>query len=69
MLKEAYVSMLGSERAIKEGFDSLIQSAKQNLNVLEKPKAMSNPSPTLVYWQDEIGEHLFYTEALRVSSS
>ena len=66
-LKDAYVSTLESEVAIVKGFDSLIQSAKQTLNSLENPKNSLSSSPTLVYWQDETGEHSFSTEKLRVS--
>lgn len=65
-LKDAYVSTLESELVIVKGFDSLIQSAKQTLNALENPKGLSSSS-TLVYWQDETGEHSFSTEKLRVS--
>ena len=67
-LKGAYLSTLESELAIVKGFDSLIQSAKQTLHSLENPKKDSlTASPTLVYWQDETGEHSFSTEKLRVS--
>ena len=66
-LKGAYVSTLESEVAIVKGFDSLIQSAKQTLSSLENPKNSLSSSPTLVYWQDETGEHSFSTEKLRVS--
>jgi len=66
-LKGAYVSTLESELAIVKGFDSLIQSAKQTLNALEHPKDGLSSSSTLVYWQDETGEHSFSTEKLRVS--
>lgn len=66
-LKGAYVSTLESELAIVKGFDSLIQSAKQTLIALENPKDRLSSSPTLVYWQDETGEHSFSTESLKVS--
>lgn len=66
-LKEAYVSTMESELAIIEGFYSLIQSAKQTLNALDASKAGLNSAPTLVYWQDETGEHSFSTEQLRLS--
>ena len=66
-LKSAYVSTLESESAIVKGFDSLIQSAKQTLHSLENPKDGLSASPTLVYWQDETGEHSFSTENLKVS--
>jgi len=66
-LKGAYVSTLESEITIVKSFDSLIQSAKQTLNALEKPKDRLSSSPTLVYWKDETGEHSFSTEKLRVA--
>jgi hypothetical protein len=66
-LKGAYVSTLESELAIVKGFDSLIQSAKQTLIALGNPKDSLSSSPTLVYWQDETGEHSFSTESLKVS--
>lgn len=66
-LKDAYVSTLESELVIVKGFDSLIQSAKQTLISLENPKPSPNASPTLVYWQDETGEHSMSTEKLLVS--
>lgn len=65
-MRTAYVSTLESERAIMEGFDSLIQSAQETLAALESPKG-SSQTPTLIYWQDEAGEHSFYSGSLRVS--
>ncbi|MCT9625763.1 hypothetical protein HWD94_11580 [Pseudarthrobacter equi] len=65
-MRTAYVSTLESERAIMEGFDSLIQSAQETLAALESPKG-SSQTPTLIYWQDEAGEHAFYSDSLRVS--
>jgi hypothetical protein len=67
VLKDAYVSTMESELSIIEGFHALIQSAKQTLTALENPKTDINASPTLVYWQDEAGEHSFSTESLRVA--
>jgi hypothetical protein len=66
-LRTAYTTTLESELAIMEGFDSFIQSAKETLHALENPKADPHSSPTLVYWQDELGEHSFYTEQLQVA--
>lgn len=66
-LKGAYVSTLESELTIVKSFDSLIQSAKQTLKALENPKDGPSPSSTLVYWQDETGEHSFSTEKLQVA--
>jgi len=66
-LKAAYVSTLESELALVKGFDSLIESAKQTLASLEKPKAGLSSSPTLVYWKDETGEHSFSTEKLLIA--
>jgi hypothetical protein len=65
-LKGAYVSTLESELTIVKSFDSLIQSAKQTLQSLENPKSAPSPSSTLVYWQDETGEHSFSTEKLQM---
>jgi hypothetical protein len=67
VLKDAYVSTMESELSIIEGFHALIQSAKQTLKALENPKTDINASPTLVYWQDDAGEHSFSTESLRVA--
>lgn len=66
-LKKAYVATLESELVIVKGFDSLIHSAKETLNSLENPKTKTSPTATLVYWQDETGEHSFSTEKLRVA--
>lgn len=65
-LRDAYVATLENEKKLMEGFDSLIYSAKQTLASLENPKADSQSSPSLVYWQDEVGEHAFYTEKLNL---
>lgn len=65
--KDAYVSTMESEKAIMEGFGSLIQSVKQTHNELENPTVDRHASPTLVYWQDETGEHSFSTEKLQLS--
>jgi hypothetical protein len=64
-LKGAYVSTLESELVIVKAFDPLIQSAKETLASLEKPKAGLDEAPTLVYWRDEDGEHSFSSEKLR----
>lgn len=66
-LKGAYVSTLESELVIVKGFDSLIQSAKETLKALETSKEGFSPTSTLVYWQDETGEHSFHTDKLGVS--
>jgi hypothetical protein len=66
-LKQAYVSTLESESAVMDGFHTLIDSAKQTLDQLNKPKQDQATSPTLVYWKDEQGEHSFYTDKLRLS--
>ncbi|SJM65361.1 hypothetical protein [Agrococcus casei] len=66
-LKAAYVSTLESENAIMKGFTSLIETAKETLVVLENPKKNLESAPTLVYWQDETGEHSFATDRLQLS--
>lgn len=66
-LKSAYVSTLESELVIVKGFDPLIQAAKQTLKSLESTKGGLSPSSTLVYWEDETGEHSFSTDSLQVS--
>ena len=63
-LKNAYVSTLETELVIVKGFDSLIQSAKETLVSLESPKSVTGTTPTLVYWNDEAGEHSYSTESL-----
>lgn len=66
-LRAAYVSTMQSELTIVKGFDSLIESAKETLKSLENPKKNADSAPTLVYWQDETGEHSFVTEKVLVS--
>jgi hypothetical protein len=61
-LKEAYVATLQSEMTIMKGFDSLIQATQDTLVSLENPKSAIESAPTMVYWQDETGEHSFATE-------
>lgn len=63
-LRAAYVATLESENGIMKGFDSLIQSTQETLVALEKPKATLPATATMVYWQDESGEHSFTTEQL-----
>ncbi|WP_431218537.1 hypothetical protein [Leifsonia xyli] len=65
VLKEAYTTTMESERSIIDGFHELVRSAKQTLTALEDSKAAVGGSPTLVYWQDESGEHSFATESIR----
>lgn len=66
-MRDAYVSTLESELAITKGFDSLIHSAKRTLEALDSPQASLGTTPTVVYWQDEEGEHSFVTEKLQLS--
>lgn len=66
-LRAAYVTTLESEMVIMKGFDSLIQSTHETLVALEKPKASLETAPTMVYWQDETGEHSFATEHVKLS--
>jgi len=65
-LKAAYVSTLESELVIMKGFDSLIQSTQETLVALDSPKASLATAPTMVYWQDETGQHSFTTEQLKL---
>ena len=65
-LKAAYVSTLESEMVIMKGFDSLIQSTQETLVALDNPKVALEAAPTMVYWQDETGEHSFATEQLKL---
>lgn len=67
ILKDAYVSTMESELTIIEGFHALIQSAKQTLKALEDPKTDISATPSIVYWQDDAGEHSFSTESLRIA--
>lgn len=57
----AYTSTMESEREIMHEFHSLIESARATRNALDTP-TNGTDSPTLVYWQDETGEHSFVTE-------
>ncbi len=65
-LKAAYVATLESELAIVKGFDSLIESSKQTLTTLRSPETSLEASPTMVYWQDDDGEHSFFTEKVKL---
>lgn len=67
-LKDAYTSTLVSELEIVKGFDALIRSAKDTLAELQNPQPTLASSPTLIYWQDETGEHSFSTEKISVGS-
>jgi hypothetical protein len=66
MLNDSYVATMESEKGIMKGSYSLIRSAEQTLESLESPKAQDD-TPTLVYWQDETGEHSFTTTKLHVA--
>lgn len=59
--KEAYTATMESEREIMSEFHSLIESARDTRKALDEPQD-ENVSPTLVFWQDESGEHSFVTE-------
>jgi len=63
-LRDAYISTMESELAIMEGFDSAIQSARQALTSLDEQDLDADASPTLVYWEDEAGQHSFSTSQL-----
>jgi hypothetical protein len=66
-LQHAYVATIENELGIMKDFDDLIHSARQTLKALENPKpAASGPAPTLVYWQDETGEHSFYSQEMGI---
>lgn len=65
-LRHAYLSTLENEKTIMQKFDSLIHSAKQTLTALETSPA-GKSSPTLVYWQDETGEHSFSAESVQLA--
>jgi len=65
-LKAAYVATLESELSIVKGFDSLIESSQKTLATLANPKSSLEALPTMVYWQDELGEHSFYTDKVRL---
>lgn len=61
--KAAYTATMESEREIMREFHSLIDSARATRKALESPvPSQGAASPTLVYWQDETGEHSFVTE-------
>lgn len=66
-LKDAYLATLQSELGIMEGFDSLIQAAKETLELLDNPNVGLDSSPTLVYWRDDSGEHSFHADSLRIA--
>ncbi|HBS75896.1 MAG TPA: hypothetical protein DEB55_16150 [Microbacterium sp.] len=65
-LRAAYVATMESERAIMQGFDSLIQSTRDSLQAFENPTLSLESAPTMVYWRDEDGEHSFYTRQLQL---
>lgn len=66
-MKDGYVAILESEKAIMEGFSALIQSSKETLNQLEAPATDAENSPTLVCWDDENGKHSFATDAIKIN--
>lgn len=66
-LKAAFVATLESELVIMKGFSSLIESAKKSLESLENPKEGLGSSGTLLYWQDETGEHSLHTDLVLVT--
>lgn len=62
-VKRAYTSTMEGERELMREYTLLIDSASRTRSALDS----SNPSdaessPTLVFWQDETGEHAFVTE-------
>lgn len=63
----AYTAMMESEREIISDFHSLIESASDTRKALDEPED-GNTSATLVYWQDESGEHSFVTEQNIISA-
>jgi hypothetical protein len=64
----AYTSTMESEREIMSEFHSFIESARATRKALETPSpAREKGSPTLVYWNDETGEHSFVTEQNLIS--
>lgn len=61
--KAAYTLTMESERDIMSEFHSLISSAKAARKDFETPGPVGKDKwPTIVYWQDEAGEHSFVTE-------
>jgi len=64
LLKDAYVSTLQNEKDIIEAFTPLIQSSKETLKKIEAPKVDAKNLPTLVYWEDENGQHSLATDSL-----
>jgi hypothetical protein len=65
--KEAYTATMESELEIMSEFHSLIESARDTRKALDEPQD-ENISPTLVFWQDESGEHSFVTEQNIISA-
>lgn len=67
-VESAYTSIVEGERELMREYTLLIDSASKTREALDS----SNPSdagasPTLVYWQDESGEHAFVTERPLIS--
>ena len=58
--RAAYTATMESEREIMDDFHALIRAARDARETLEQPAA--NASGTLVYWNDEAGEHAFVTD-------
>lgn len=64
----AYTSTMESEREIMSEFHSLIESARATRTALDASAPLNGAtSPTLVYWNDETGEHSFVTEKNLIS--
>ncbi|WP_218220434.1 hypothetical protein [Nesterenkonia sp. Act20] len=67
-VESAYTSTMEGERELMREYTLLIDSASKTRKALDS----SNPSdaesaPTLVYWQDEAGQHAFVTEKPLIS--
>lgn len=58
--RAAYTSTMESEREIMEDFHALIRAARETRAALDAPE--TGDSATLVYWNDEAGEHAFVTD-------
>lgn len=68
-LKAAWASTMESELKIMSQFHSLVDSARTTRKALDAAvPSSSGTSPTLVYWQDEAGDHAFVTEQNLISA-
>ena len=66
-LEAAYTLTLESEKRISQGFDALIRDAQETLQAIKQRTTPSAQPPSLLYWQDETGDHCIYTNEIPLS--